>query len=44
MSKTEAANIIPVMIKNKTALSDGMFWFYKDDFEIDIRATIRQEG
>lgn len=29
-----AANIIPLIIKNKTALSGGMFWFYKDDFEI----------
>ena len=29
-----AANIIPIMIKNKTALSGGMFWFYKDDFDI----------
>lgn len=27
-----AANLIPVMIKNKAALSGGMFWFYKRDF------------
>lgn len=28
-----AANIMPTMIKNKAALSGGMFWFYKKDFE-----------
>lgn len=28
-----AANLIPVMIKNKAALSGGMFWFYKRDFD-----------
>lgn len=28
-----AANIVPVMIKNKAALSGGMFWLYKKDFE-----------
>ena len=28
-----AANIISVMIKNKTVLSGGMFWFYKEDFD-----------
>lgn len=28
-----AANIIPVMVKNKAALTGGMFWLYKRDFE-----------
>ena len=28
-----AMNIMPVMIKNKAALSGAMFWFYKKDFE-----------
>lgn len=28
-----AANIIPVMAKNKAALTGGMFWLYKRDFE-----------
>ncbi|MGN0596555.1 MAG: glycosyltransferase [Ruminiclostridium sp.] len=28
-----AMNIIPVMKKNKAALTGGMFWFYKKDFE-----------
>lgn len=28
-----AANLMPAMIKNKAALSGGMFWFYKTDFE-----------
>lgn len=28
-----AANIVPVMIKNKAALTGGMFWFYKRDFD-----------
>lgn len=28
-----AANLAPAMIKNKAALSGGMFWFYKKDFE-----------
>ncbi len=28
-----AANIMPAMIKNKAALTGGMFWFYKKDFE-----------
>ena len=28
-----AANIIPVMLKNKAALSGGMFWFRKQDFD-----------
>lgn len=28
-----AANIMPVMVKNKAALTGGMFWFYKKDFE-----------
>lgn len=28
-----AANIIPVMIKNKAPLSGGMFWCYKKDFD-----------
>ena len=28
-----AANLAPAMIKNKAALSSGMFWFYKKDFE-----------
>ena len=28
-----AANLIPIMIKNKAALSGGMFWFYKSDFD-----------
>lgn len=28
-----AANIIPIMIKNKSPLSGAMFWFYKRDFE-----------
>ena len=27
-----AINLIPVMIKNKAALSGGMFWFYKQTF------------
>ena len=30
-----AINLIPVMIKNKAALSGGMFWFYKQTF-IDV--------
>ena len=28
-----AANLAPAMIKNKAALTGGMFWFYKKDFE-----------
>ena len=28
-----AANLIPVMAKNKAALTGGMFWLYKRDFE-----------
>lgn len=28
-----AANLAPAMIKNKAALSGGMFWFYKADFD-----------
>jgi len=28
-----AANIIPIMLKNRAALSGGMFWFRKRDFE-----------
>lgn len=28
-----AVNLIPIMAKNKAALSGGMFWFYKTDFE-----------
>ena len=28
-----AANLIPVMMRNKAALSGGMFWFRKRDFE-----------
>lgn len=28
-----AANLAPAMIKNKAALSGGMFWCYKKDFE-----------
>lgn len=28
-----AANLIPVMLRNKAALSGGMFWFYRRDFE-----------
>lgn len=28
-----AANIIPVMVKNRAALTGGMFWLYKRDFE-----------
>ena len=28
-----AANIIPIMLKNRAALSGGMFWFYKRDFD-----------
>lgn len=28
-----AVNLVPIMIKNKAALSGGMFWFYKKDFE-----------
>ena len=27
-----AVNLIPIMIKNKAALSGGMFWFYKQTF------------
>ena len=28
-----AANLIPVMVKNRAALTGGMFWLYKRDFE-----------
>ena len=28
-----AWNLIPVMLRNKAALSGGMFWFYRRDFE-----------
>ncbi len=28
-----AVNLVPIMIRNKAALSGGMFWFYKKDFE-----------
>lgn len=28
-----AANMIPMMIRNKTVLTGGMFWFYKRDFD-----------
>ena len=28
-----AANLLPVMIKNRCYLSGAMFWFYKEDFE-----------
>ena len=28
-----AANLIPIMIRNHAALSGGMFWFYKRDFD-----------
>lgn len=28
-----AINLIPVMMKNKAALSGGMFWFYRRDFD-----------
>ncbi len=28
-----AANMIPVMVRNKTLLTGGMFWFYKRDFD-----------
>ena len=28
-----AANLIPVMAKNRAALTGGMFWLYKRDFE-----------
>lgn len=28
-----AANIMPVMIRNKATLSGGMFWLYKKDFD-----------
>ena len=28
-----AWNLIPVMLRNRAALSGGMFWFYRSDFE-----------
>ena len=28
-----ALNLLPVMLKNKAALSGGMFWFYRRDFD-----------